>query len=688
MNQSPENKKDDGPNEHTESRNAKVGVYICHCGGNISDVVDVKQLVDAASKLPNVVVARDYTAMCSPTGQDLIVDDIQREGLDRVVVAACSPSLHETTFRSACARAGGNPYQYEHVNIREQVSWCSKSHPEEATEKAANLVAAGVAKIRLAKPLEPIDIEVRKHATVVGGGVSGMRAALDLARAGLEVTLLERSPWLGGHVAFWHRLYNTESRPRQLVEELVAEVIAHPQITVYTGTEITATTGYVGNFQVQVRAKPRGVAENLAAELLQKAVAACPVEVPAERFFGLASRKAIMVPAAGTYPAVGAIDWEHCTRCGKCVEAVAGKGISLDAEPEIHVIDTGAIVLATGFNLYEPNEGEFGWKQFPEVISLAQLESLLDPTGPTGGRLERNGHPVKNICMIHCVGSRQIEGVHQPGPDGKLREHCSRVCCSATLRAAAEIRERFPETHVFELYRDIRSYARGQEQTYEEASQKGVLFVRYPDEKPPEVAAATDRNSTPLVVRVEDRLTFGEELEIPADLVVLATGMGAGSIDHIVEMLKLPRSADGFLQEVHPKLRPVELAVSGVFVAGTCQAPMDVIESCAAGAAVAAKVAALLTHGHIQLDPYRAQVDLDRCQGEGKCVAACAHQEAISLVDMEVDGQMVKRAQVNSALCTGCGMCVPVCPHGAIQVAGWHLDQFDAMVDALTADCV
>ncbi len=691
MKQSPDNKNETNDGEsrtespQPENRAPRVGVYICHCGGNISDVVDVKKAVEAASQLPNVAVARDYSAICSQIGQDLIVDDIHREGLNRIVVAACSPSLHETTFRSACARAGGNPYQYEHVNIREQVSWCSKAHADAATLKATNLVAAGVAKVTLAQPLKPIDIAARQHAVVVGGGISGLRTALDLARTGLDVALVERSPWLGGHVVRWHRLYNTDADPRELVESLMAEVMDHPRISIHLRAEITGTTGYLGNFHIQLRLQPRGVEDDLAVDRLQQAIEVCPVEVPSEQAFDLVTRKAIMRAPMGCQPHAGAIDWEHCSRCGKCVEAVDHLGISLDNQPEEITIDTGAIVLATGFDLYEPSQGEFGYGEFSNVVTLAQLECMLDPRGPTGGKLQRDGQQVNSVCMIHCVGSRQIEGVHKPGPDGKLRDYCSRVCCSATLRAAAEIRDRFPATHVFELYRDIRSYARGQEANYEDTAKKGVIFIRYPDETPPSVTAAPDGSGAALMVRAEDGLTFGEELDIPADLVVLATGMGAGPVDQIVDMLKLPRSTDGFLQEVHPKLRPVEMAVSGVFIAGTCQAPMDITESCAAGSAAAAKVVSLLGQGQIQLDPYRAQVDLDRCQGEGKCVEACAHQKAVTLVDMEIDGQRVKRAQVNSALCTGCGMCVPVCPHGAIQVAGWHLEQFDAMVDALTA---
>ena len=300
--------------------------------------------------------------------------------------------------------------------------------------------------------------------------------------------------------------------------------------------------------------------------------------------------------------------------------------------------------------------------------------------------MEQNGRPIRNICLVHCVGSRQVEGVHEAGPDGRINEYCSRVCCTATLRAAVDLRRRFPETNVFELYQDIRSYGRNHEQYYEDATRERVIFIRYSGDEPPTVSRNEGTDGSPLSVSVRDTLTFGEELDIPADLVVLATGMVPRDLSTLIDQLKLSRSADGFLQEVHPKLRPVELAVSGVFVAGTCQAPMDIGESCASGSAAASKAVALLSSGQIELDPFRARVDTDLCCGEGKCVEVCEHQQAIALVEVERDGGTHPQAQVNSALCNGCGMCVAVCPHEAIQVDGWHLAQFDAMVNALVAD--
>lgn len=664
----------------------RIGVYICHCGGNISDVVAVEKVVEAVAGLPNVVVARDNTFMCSDPGQNLIAQDIRDEKLNRVVVAACSPSLHEHTFRRTLARARLNPYLYEHANIREQVSWCSKSDPDGATDKATRLVGAAIAKARLLEPLEPIRVDARQHVVVIGGGVSGLCSARDLSRNGLAVTLLERTAFLGGRTAQLDRVYPTEDAARDLLQQLIDEVDRDPDITVHTLAEVTAASGYVGNFHLNVRLGARGVTEKLDPDQVRAAMDACPETAESDFNHRLVLRKAIYLPYPGCYPPIPAIDWEACTHCGKCAEVVGSKGINLEAQSEQIELDAGAIVLATGFDLYEPHQGEYGYGEHAEVITLAQLIRLLDKEGPTGGMLERNGNPIKNVCLIHCVGSRQVQGIHEPGPDGRINDYCSRVCCTAALHAANEIRERFPEINVFDFYQDIRTYGRGHEDYYENASKRGVLFFRYLAETPPVVTEANRTDGFPLVVRVKDTLTFGEELEVPADLVVLATGMVSRDISNLVNMLKLPRSADRFLQEVHPKLRPVELAVNGVFIAGTCQAPMDITESCAAASAVAVKAAALLGKGYIELDPFVAQVDLKLCVGEAKCLEECKYMTAVSLIEQEVRGKTVRLAAVNAALCNGCGMCAAACPHGAIQVAGWRLEQFEAMTDALVAD--
>jgi heterodisulfide reductase subunit A len=327
-----------------------------------------------------------------------------------------------------------------------------------------------------------------------------------------------------------------------------------------------------------------------------------------------------------------------------------------------------------------------GWKEFPEVITLPQLHRLLDTEGPSGGKFFWNGHPVRDVAIIHCVGSRQIEGIHRRQPDGEVNNYCSRVCCTASLSAATLIRQKFPETKVYNIYEDIRTYGRGHEDYYREAGQLQVTFLRYFAEEIPQVVQAPEGSKRPLLVKVNDHLTWGEEIEIPVDLVVLATGMMPSPVDDLIEMFKVAPGSDRFLLEVHPKLQPVETAVTGVVLAGTAQGPMNINESCAAAEAAASKVSILLGKGQVELEPYVAQVDPDRCQGSGECVRYCPQEEAIRLETFSENGRTFQRAVVTPANCNGCGICVAVCPNRAIDVAGWRLDEYEAMVEAITAE--
>jgi heterodisulfide reductase subunit A len=660
----------------------KIGVYTCYCGGNISDVVDCERVAETLGKLPNVIASRTSEAMCSDAGQAMVERDIQENGVNRVVIGSCTPFLHEQTFRNAVSRAGLNPYCYYHVGIREQDSWVHHDNPEGATQKAIRLMNAGIAKARLLKQLNPIRLEAEQHALVIGGGVGGLQAALEIARRGIKVSLVEKSPFLGGRMAQLETVFPTGEIARDSLHALIQKVASHPNITIYTGAEVSAVKGYVGDFQVQVRRLPRGTTQGFTG--FEAAAAACPVEVPDEFNFGLTKRKAIYRPYQGSYPQTPAIDWENCTRCGKCLEAVGG-GITLDAEPETVELKAGAIVVATGFDPYQPRQGEYGYRQVPEVITLPELIRLM-ALAKDRPRLEWNGRPVRNVAMIHCVGSRQVEGVNEPQPDGQVNSYCSRVCCTATLRVADEIRERFPDIQIFDLYQDIRTYGRGHEDYYVQASKNDVRFLRYHGDEPPEVAAAGPGDPYPVLVKVKDYLTWGKELEIPVDLVVLSVGFMPRQIDDLIHMLKISPGPDRFLLEVHPKLRPVETAVSGIVLAGSAQGPMNIQESVAAASAAASKVAILLGKGNVELEPFVAHVNPDRCTGSGECVKACAYEDAIRLESVMVNGQQVQRAVVSPANCTGCGVCVSACPNRAIDVQGYELDKYEAMVDAITAD--
>ena len=594
-------------------------------------------------KIPGVEVARTDMFMCSDPGQEMIMQDLKSGTVDRVVVASCAPSLHETTFRSAISRAGANPYIYEHANIREQVSWVH--HGDQATDKAIRLVAAATAKAEGLKPLEPIRMEARQHVTVIGGGIAGLRTAKDLADCGVAVALIEKSPFLGGQLAQLERLAPTGDPAADLITELAGQVLDDPGITVHTCSLIETFDGYVGNFTLGAKKQPPKTDREKLASLN-----------PSARTAGEC------IPFKGVFP------------------------VSIPARAEEFTIETGVVVLATGFKSYTPRQGEYGYAEFPEVITLPELIRIMAENKTTDNCLEVNGRQVRSMAMIHCVGSRQIPGIHPEDESGNFNEYCSRTCCSATLDAAGTIRQSYPGTRIFELYRDIRTYGRGQEELYEQAAKNKVVFLRFEADGSPEVIRSNDHGDFPLRVKVKDVLTFGEEVEVPVDLVVLATGMEPNNVSELVDMMKLPVGPDRFLLEVHPKLRPVELPVGGILLAGTCQAPMDVGEACSAAAAAAVKAAALLGRGYVELDPFVAEVDLEKCRGTGACVEACLNEGALNLVEMEVDGEKVQRVQVTSALCLGCGACVAVCPENAIDINGWTLKQYEAMVDMIVAD--
>lgn len=676
----PENK--DPQKENPENRPAeeevRVGVYTCHCGGNISHVVQVERVAKLLEKTKGVAISRTDASFCSDAGQAIIEKDIRELGINRVVIGACAPSLHEQTFRNTVMRAGLNPYLYHHVGLREQDSWVHDGDPAGATEKAIRLMNAGVAKARLLQALDPIRLGAEKQALVIGGGVAGLRSALDIARQGMGVTLVEKSPFLGGRMAQLESIFPTDEKPRQLLAELIDQVSNNANIRILTGAEVTAVSGYVGNFKIQVTQHSRGVDPSTADALLK----ACKQETPDPYNYNLAPRKIIYQPYEGAYPPGPAVDWEHYD--GQPI-MVDGKAIVLKDDLQTHEFTAGAIVLATGFDPYEPRQGEYGYGEIPEVVTLPQMIRILARL-PEGQPLTWNGHPVRDIALIHCVGSREIEGVHQPHEDGQVNNYCSRVCCTASLHTAVEMRQRFPDLNIYELYQDIRTYGRGHETIYMNARKEMVRFIRYHGEELPVVIKAPAGDTHPVLVQVKDSLTYGQELEVPVDLVVLAVGMQPRNIDDLVNMLKVSRGNDRFLLEVHPKLRPVEMAVRGIVIAGTAQGPMNIKESLSAASAAAAKVASLLALGKVELAPFVARVDANKCNGTGACVAACPEEGAISLETFYEKGQEVKRAVVTEALCTGCGACVGACPQRAVDVQSWTLEQYEAMVDAIGMD--
>ncbi len=661
-----------------ENQQPRIGVYICHCGGNISGAVQCESVAKALKGLPNVTITRTDESMCSDAGQSLIEKDIQELGINRVVVGACAPMLHEQTFRGAVTRAGLNPFLYHHVGLREQDSWVHGHDKTAATDKALRLMSAGVAKARLLQPLDPIRLGAEKHALVIGGGVAGLRAALDIARQGLRVTLIEKSPFLGGRMAQLETVFPTEEEARALLHDLIQKVTAHPNVTIFMGAEVMGVSGYVGNFTIQVKQHSRGVSDDNAEALMS----ACTQEVPDPFNYGLTKRKVIYRPYEGCYPPTPAVDWDHYD--GRPFD-VNGWPIELKDEPKSFELNVGAVVVATGFDPYTPPQGEYGFGELPQVVTLPQLIRHL-ALSKDGKSLQWNGRAVRDVALIHCVGSRQVDGVHQPQEDGQVNNYCSRVCCTASLHMTADLHKRYPELNIYDLHQDIRTYGRGHEEYYRHALEDGVRFLRYNGEEVPEVSPAPQGDSHPVLVKVKDMLTYGEEIEIPVDLVVLAVGFMPRDLHGLDKMLKISRGNDRFLLEVHPKLRPVETAVKGVILAGSAQGPMNIQESLSAASAAAAKVASLLGRGKVELPPFVAAVDVEKCNGTGACVEACVYEGAIALQTFNENGEEVKRAVITPANCVGCGACVAVCPNNAVNVQGWTLAQYEAMVEAIGMD--
>ena len=648
----------------------RIGVYVCHCGINIGAVVDVANVAKYVGTLPNVAVAKDYVYMCSAPGQDMIKNDIKEHKLNRVIVASCTPRMHEPTFRGVVEEAGLNPYLFEMTNIREHCSWVHAAEPEKATKKAKDLIRMSVAKASLLEPLQKREADVTERAVVIGAGVSGIRSALDLANRGFEVYLIERAPSIGGRMTQLNEVYPTGEKALDALEPLMEAVASHPKIKMFTNSKVNAVDGFIGNFKVKVAVEPRYVTNDCNA--CGKCESVCPIEVLNEHDFGLSKRKAIYLPFPAASPPIYVIDEENCNKCGKCVEACEIGAVDLKEKGMEMEIDVGTIIVATGYDLYDPPKGEYGYGLYDNVITLPQLERILDKNGPTNGQLLFNGSTPKNVVFISCVGSRQEPGIYKPTIEGQqLNRYCSRVCCMAALKNALAIKERNPDTRVFYLYRDMRTFGKGHEEYYRKASESRVFFVKYKLEAPPVVS----RSSKGLVVTVRDTLTDDGFLGIPADLVVLNVGMvPRADASELQDKLRLSRSADGFFQEAHAKLRPLDTALDGIYLAGTAQGPKDITDSAAMGSAAAARAAIPLARGKVEIEPIIAVVNEDLCSGCGACVALCPYGA------IKKDEQGI--ARVTEVACKGCGTCAASCPERAITVLHFRDEQIRAQAIA------
>ncbi len=639
----------------------KIGVYVCQCGSNISDYVDVEKVKEIAENSEDVVLAKTTMFACADSTQKDMVEDIKANNLDGMVVASCSPKLHLSTFRNVAIRAGLNPYNYVQVNIREQCSWAHSDNPKKATEKAISLVLAGIERVKHSKPLSTLKISSENIATVVGAGVAGMRSAIELADMGTQVFLLEKEHFVGGRVSQWNNLFTTDETGQEIVANLYKKIKTYENITLFTGAEIISKSGSVGNFDIKVKIKPRFVKPDckLDWDKFQKAVEVCPIEFDDPFNFGLTKQKAIYRNYPSEFPEIPAIDFEKCNKCGECVKICTE--IDLNQKPETININTGAILLTTGFDPYEPSKGEFGYEDIDNVITLQMFKRLIELDKE---ELIYNNKKIKNIAYIYCVGSRQTKGENK---------YCSRYCCTSAIHTAILVKNKYGEINNFHFTRGIRTYGK-QEMLYAESSDNGDIYLQSFEDSP----TVVEKQGNDTIVKIKDFLTQNKEVEVVADLVVLVTGMVPRKGNNISDVLKVPIGRDKFFNEIHPKLRPVETVIDGVLIAGTCQAPLNITESVKSSLSAASKVNSLISKGEIELEPTLAKIDKTICEWCDKCSEVCPYD---AIIKTEKDGKTV--AMVNESTCKGCGMCLPVCPVNAIQLIGYTDIEIESMIEAL-----
>jgi len=644
-----EEKKSQTQNKPEELR---IGVFICHCGLNIAGVIDIKELVEFAKTIPDVVYVKDNRYTCADPGQEEIRKAIKEHRLNRVVVAACSPRMHEVTFRRTVSEAGLNPYLFEMANIREFSSWCHPSTPKEATEKAKELIKMAVAKARLLMPLQTIEVPVTNKALVIGGGIAGMNAALDLAEMGFKVYLLEKGESIGGHMAQLDKTFPTLDCSICIEGPKMVDVGRHPNIEIISYADLLSVSGFIGNFKVKIRKNPRYViAGNCTGCGECKDV--CPIEYPNEWDMGLGVRKAISVPFDQAVPLVYTINRDYCIECYKCVDACgARQAINFDQKPEEIELEVGAIIVATGYDIYLPYDNQlFGYGKYTNVITSLEFERLILAAGPTGGKVVRasDGQKPHSVAFIQCVGSR----------DTNKYPYCSNFCCMYTLKHVVQLKEKYKEdVEVYVFYMDMRTNFKGFEEFYQRARELGVNFIRGRVSR-----ILEDPKTKNLIIHAEDA-NLGMPIEVEADMVVLATAaIPKKGTEEIARILNLTRGADGFFMESHPKLKPLDAPTDGIFLAGACQGPKDIPYSVSQGCGAAARAATVLSKKTWKIEPIIAVVDPSKCRNVTTKCGICAERCPYGAIRAEEK----QPAQVITAMCHGCGTCVAECPADAIQ---------------------
>lgn len=690
--------------EEAVAEKPRIGVYVCHCGINIKNTVDVDAVRDYAATLPNVVLAKDYMYVCSDPGQEIIKKDIREGKINRVIVAACSPRLHEPTFRKTVMSEGLNPFFYEMANIREQCSWVWEDKAKN-TEKAKDIVRATVARSNLLEPLEEKEVDVIPETLIIGGGIAGMYAALDIANAGYKVHLVERTPTIGGHMLQFDKTFPTLDCAACILTPRMVDVGKHPNIDLLSYSEVEEVGGSIGNFKVKVRRKPRYVHEK--EWEFGTGCTGCGLCATACRFakrwanefdLGLGKKSSIYLPMPQAVPAVYTVDPENCQmvtrgKCGKatlestregirkiakgeatpeelkdqippCVAVCGPNCIDFDMKEELVELNVGTIIVATGTDIIDPKvQPEYKYGVYPNVLHGLELERLLAPNGPTQGKLIVNGKEPKDIVYIQCAGSRNKQTGY---------EYCSRVCCMYAIKHAHLIKERKHDANISILYQDIRAFGKGYEEFYDRIKGEGVNFRR---------GLASEVYQKPgsdrLVVRAEDTM-LGEPYELEADLVVLAIGLRpADGAEKMVRLLKLSQSADKFFLEAHPKLRPVDTAVDGVFIAGCCQGPKDIPDSVSQAKAASSASLIYLGSGKAKLEAITSEISEELCSGCRTCEELCPY----GALEYDLEEAIMR---VNEAICKGCGCCAGACPSGAASMRHFRDKQIYAQIEALT----
>ena len=675
----------------------KIGVFICHCGTNISSTVDVEKVAEEAKKKnPGVSYTTTYKYMCSDPGQKLLRDKIKEEGLTGIVVAACSPKMHEHTFRNAALKTGLNPYHVEISNIREQCSWVHKDKAV-GTTKSIDLVRMMTEKTRKDKSLKPIKVHVTKRALVIGGGIAGIQAALDIADGGNEVILVEREASIGGHMAQLSETFPTLDCSQCIMTPKMVEVAQHENIKMYTWSEIEAVDGYIGNFGVKIRKKARSVDLDLCTGC-SSCWQVCPSKkIKSEFDMELGNRTAIYVPFPQAIPSKPVIDRENCLlfknarkknippneskACRKCIDAcpiAPVKAIDYSQEDEIVEEKVGAIVVATGYRELEDGlYGEYGGGKYKDVITGLQFERLASASGPTEGMIKRpsDGKEPEIIVFIQCVGSRD---------PSKGCSYCSKTCCMYTAKHTMLYKHKVHHGHAYVFYIDIRCAGKSYEEFAQRAiEEEGATYLRGR-------VSRVYQKGDKLVVLGADTLT-GSVVEIEADMVVLASAMKAqDDAGEIARKLSIQYDKDMFFSEIHPKLKPVESSSAGIFLAGTCQGPKDIPETVAQAGAASSKVLALLSSDELEREPVIARVDrqlppvFSTCIGCFYCQKVCPYS-AIEQEDIKArDGSVIKTvARVNEGLCQGCGLCAATCRSKSIELAGFNDEQIYAEINAV-----